>query len=212
MESVRTPADAALTTLSASTVFDAQGKRGALPPQITRVHGEGCVAGPVVTAACAEGSVTAILAALDTAQPGSVLLAQGDGDWAYLGELIGSEAVRVGVVAVVVDGYVRDAAHLRELPLPVFARGLTPRGARFGPNGQPGATLTVGETRVHPGDWAVGDEDGVTIVPAADFARVTIAAEALAGSEGELGAAVLAGHSLLDHGTADGGTLRDLLD
>ncbi len=94
--------------LSASTVFDANDKRGALPPEVHRLHGEGTVAGPVVTAACAEGSVAAVLTALETAPRGSVLVVQGSGGWAYAGELLSTEAARVGVVAVVIDGHARD--------------------------------------------------------------------------------------------------------
>lgn len=197
--------------VSASTVFDAQDKRGALPSWIHRLHGEGTVAGPVVTTACAEGSVTGVLAALETAPRGSVLVVQGAGDWAYVGELLGSEAARAGVVCIVIDAFARDIAQFRELPISLFARGLTPRGARFGAPGEVGVDLVLGETRVRPGDWAIGDDDGVTVVPAEDVERIVGNAERIAHSESELAAKVRTGGSLLDHPTKDGRTLRDLL-
>ena len=184
--------------VSASTVFDAQEKRGALPSWIRRLHGEETVAGTIVTASCAEGSVTGVLAALETAPRGCVLVVQGPGDWAYVGELLGTEASRVGVAAVVIDGFARDIAQFRGLPISLFARGLTPRGARFGATGEVGVELLLGETRVRQGDWAIGDADGVTVVPAEDVDEVVAKAAQIARSESELATSVRAGGSLLD--------------
>ena len=65
--------------VSSSTVFDAHDKQGALASWVRRLHGQGTVSGPVVTAGCAEGSVTAVLAALETAPRGCVLFVQGAG-------------------------------------------------------------------------------------------------------------------------------------
>lgn len=197
--------------VSSSTVFDAQEKRGALPSWLRRLHGEGTVAGPVVTAACAEGSVTAVLTALETAPSGCVLVVQGSGDWAYVGELLSTEAARVGVVAVVTDGFARDIDQIRALSLSLYARGLTPRGARFGPPGEVGADLLLGETTVRPGDWAIGDADGVTVVRADDVEQVVARAERIAADESALAASLRSGASLLDHVTGDGRALRDLL-
>lgn len=184
--------------VSSSTVFDAQDKRGALPSWIRRLHGEGTVAGPVVTAACAEGSVTGVLAALDTAPSGCVLVVQGSGDWAYVGELLCTEATRVGVVAVVIDGFARDIDQIRALPLSLYARGLTPRGARFGAPGEFGTDLLLGETTVRPGDWAIGDADGVTVVGAEDAERVRARARQIARTESALAAGMRSGRSLRD--------------
>ena len=71
-----------LLRLSSSGVADARGKKGALPGGIRRLHGQGTLAEPVVTAGCGEGSVSAVLATLARARPGEVLVAQGGGEWA----------------------------------------------------------------------------------------------------------------------------------
>lgn len=184
--------------LSASTVFDANDKQGALPPAIHRLHGEGTVSGPVVTAACADESVVAVLHALESAPSGCVVVVQGSGEWAYVGELLCTEAARIGAVAVVVDGYARDIDQVRALPLVLFARGLTPRGARFGDAGEVGVPLRLGDTEVRPGDWAVADDDGVTVVRAEDAPRVRARAAEIARHEAGLAEGMRGGRPLRD--------------
>lgn len=66
------------------------------------------------------------------------------------------------VVAVVVDGQVRDVADLRQSGLAVCSRGITPRGPAWG--GRIGGPVRCGGVEVRPGDLIVGDEDGVIVV------------------------------------------------
>ena len=201
-----------LAALSASGVFDARGKSGALPAGINRLVGSEPVAGPIVTARCHEGSVSAVVAALDTCSPGDILVIQGAGEWAYFGELTGAEAIRHGVVAVVADCYVRDIDHLAGWPIQVFARGLTPQGAGFGPPGEACVPITVGEVVLDPGDWLVGDADGVVAVPAAEIEDALGNARELVATEAGWASGVLRGEALLDQAFADGSTLRDRLE
>ena len=71
-----------------------------------------------------------------------------------------------GVVAVVVDGNVRDIVELRASGLAVYSRGVTPRGPAWG--GRIGGTIQCGGVEVARGDLIVGDEDGVIAVPLAE--------------------------------------------
>ena len=48
----------------------------------------------------------------------------------------------------------------------------------------------MGEVRVEPGDWVVGDDDGVVVVPNAIAESVLVEAEAKAATESEIRAAV----------------------
>jgi 4-hydroxy-4-methyl-2-oxoglutarate aldolase len=197
--------------LSSSGVFDARGKVGALPAAVRRIHGSGTVAGPATTVICSEGSVSGVLSALATAQQGQILVIQGAGEWAYFGELTGSEAIRVGIVAVVLDTYVRDIDRLCEWDIHVFARGLTPKGAGFGALGEVGVPLTIGDALIEPGDWLVGDGDGLTTVPSAEVQTVFERANELVASEGECAAKVLRGDSLLNQDFRYGKTFRESL-
>lgn len=68
-----------------------------------------------------------------------------------------------GVVAVVVDGNVRDTIELRESGLAVCSGGVTPRGPTW--TGHIGTPIECGGVAVRPGDLLVGDDDGVVAVP-----------------------------------------------
>ncbi len=50
--------------------------------------------------------------------------------------------------------------------------------------------VTIGRVRIEPGDWVVGDDDGVVVVPQAIAAIVLTEAEEKAATESEIRAAV----------------------
>jgi 4-hydroxy-4-methyl-2-oxoglutarate aldolase len=198
-----------LQRLSAAVLEDAQGKRGALPSGIARLHGSALVAGPAVTARCPEGSVGALLRALAEASAGDVLVAQGPGECAYFGELTGAEATRRGVSAIVLDGLVRDLERLRTLPLSIFARGVSPHGALPDAAGETQVVLEIGAELVRPGDWIVADLDGVVVVPAAELEQAVVRAEELTTLEDACFQRVLAGESFFDQLSQDGTTIGE---
>jgi 4-hydroxy-4-methyl-2-oxoglutarate aldolase len=206
-------ADAALRArlerLSSSGVGDASGKRRILSPAIRRLAGSGTFAGRAVTARCEEGSVSAVLRALDECGPGAVLVVHGPGEWAYFGELTGADAVRVGAVAIVVDGLVRDLERLATVGLQVFAQGLTPRGASPPGGGDVNVPLVVGDVEVRPGDWLVGDVDGITVLAPDEVEAVATSGEEIASAELACFERVLGGESLLDQPYQDGRRLAD---
>lgn len=89
-----------------------------------------------------------------------------------------------GAAGIVVDGCVTDIAELRELGLPVWARGLSARTTRSG--GQVGSfclPVNCGGVRVQPGDVILADENGL-LVMAPSEARA-LAEKALALQEAE---------------------------
>ncbi len=198
-----------LEALSASAVEDARGKRGALISAIRRLHGDGVIAGRAITARCGEGSVSAVLRALAQVKEGEVLLAQGTGECGYFGELTGAEAVRRGVAAIVLDGLVRDIEKLRTLPLPIFARGLTPRGGLPNGRGEVGVPIRIGAEEVRSGDWIVGDADGVVVVPAEEIETVVARAEEITEAEAACWANIRRGESFFDQASQDGTTLGE---
>jgi regulator of RNase E activity RraA len=206
-------ADAALRArlerLSSSGVGDASGKRRILDSALRRLAGDGTFAGRAVTARCEEGSVSAVLRAPAECAPAPVLVAHGPGEWAYFGELTGADAVRVGAVAIVVDGLVRDLERLAGVGLHVFARGVTPRGASPPGGGDVNVPLPIGDVEVRPGDWLVGDVDGITVVEPEAVEAVAARAEEIAAAELACFERVLGGESLLDQPYQDGRRLAD---
>lgn len=119
---------------------------------------------PILTRA---GDNLAIHRALDDAEPGDVLVINGQGDLsrAVLGDLIGEIMVNRGVLGAIVDGAVRDAETLSAQGLVVFARATTPAGPFKNGPGVIGAPVAAGGVVVGPGDVVVADADGVALVP-----------------------------------------------
>jgi len=119
---------------------------------------------PILTRA---GDNLAIHRALDDAQPGDILVINGQSDLsrALIGDLIGEIMVNKGVLGAVVDGATRDAETLAAQGLVVFARAATPAGPFKNGPGVIGASVAVGGVVVSAGDLIVADTDGVTVVP-----------------------------------------------
>ena len=87
---------------------------------------------------------------------------------AHFGELSATSLASRGVAGCVIDGGCRDVRLIESLGFPVFARFVTPEDSTW--RWEVTATrvpVTIGPVRVEPGDWVVGDEDGVVVVPAA---------------------------------------------
>ena len=112
---------------------------------------------------------------LDQAPAGSILVfVMQDGlDIAAMGNLMGTTAKVRELAGAVIDGAVRDVAELRRIGFPVWSRRITPAtsvGRMISSEKQ--VPVKCGDIWVNPGDYIVGDTDGVVVVPAAAAERV----------------------------------------
>jgi 4-hydroxy-4-methyl-2-oxoglutarate aldolase len=187
-----------MATLTASAVADATGGEGAVSAGLTRFSGSGTVAGRAVTADCGEGSLWAVFATLDRAEPGDVLCMTAPGPTAYLGDLLASDIANRGLAAVVVDGLIRDRDTIAGLPVSIFARGVTPVARRGRDPGRSMVPVHIGGVPVHPGDWIVADGDGVLVIPAQEAEAVLRKAEESARAEARIMARIKEGATVLD--------------
>ncbi len=105
--------------------------------------------------------------ALDVARPGQVVVvdARGSNMNAVLGDILSTKARHRGVAGFVVDGYVRDLPAIRELDIPVYARGETPVGPMHRGPGEINYPVCCGGVVVHPCDVVIADAGGVVVVP-----------------------------------------------
>lgn len=187
----------ALATSTASDCLNrAQSMVGAIKPLAIGTR----LAGPARTIAAMVGDNGMVHHAIAAAEPGDVLVidAAGVADIAVFGEVMARASIMKEVAGVVVDGAVRDSAALRALGLPVFCRGVVPRGPQKGWGGTLDGPVAVGGVAVHPGDLILGDDDGVVVVPSADLARVKAAALALAERETLMVAAIESGKTTVE--------------
>ena len=105
---------------------------------------------------------------VDSLGPGDVAVAAcgKTGRIAPWGGLLSTAATMRGASGAVMDGYVRDILHVRELGFPVFAGGIAPLDSQGrGKVIEIDVPVEVGGVLVHPGDIVFGDADGCIIIP-----------------------------------------------
>ncbi|MEV6332399.1 RraA family protein [Streptomyces sp. NPDC051909] len=171
------------------------GHRLSLPPLPLRPAAPGMrLAGPLRRIHHTEG-VASILEGLDEAREGDVLFIDNDGrtDEACVGDLVAIEARLAGVAGLVVWGCHRDTDELAVIRLPVFSLGPCPSSPTLRPD-----TAAAGEQpfTFEAGDIAVGDSDGLVLVPARIHPEVVDVARAIAQAEQRQAEEALRGVSL----------------
>lgn len=168
-----------LSGLATSSIVDSMDRLGSPDAGISPVWEGARLVGPALTVLTAAGDNRIVHAALDGAQRGEVVVINGFGDRtrALIGDLIAERAKSLGIAGFVIDGCVRDADAIRELGLPVFARGITPAGPYKNGPGEIGGAVAIGGVAVLTGDIVVADADGVAFIPRARLNDVTEAAE-----------------------------------
>ena len=136
---------------------------------------------------------------IDDVVPGQVVVLDNDGrlDATVWGDILTLVAHRRGIGGTVIDGVCRDIDRSIELDYPVFARANTMRTGKDRVTADAyNVAVQIGGVRVEPGDWLVGDGDGVVAVPAACLDDVLNAADAIAAAEDRIREAVLSGARL----------------
>jgi RraA family protein len=156
------------------------GIRPLIPPR-------GRIVGPALTCSISPGNGLLIRKAIEIAQPGDVLVVNGFGNLqrAVVGGNVLISMAAKGIVALVLDGVVRDLDEARRVGLAVYARGSVPRaGTNPQGRGEVNVPVACGGVAVLPGDVVVADADGVVIVPRADAAAVAAHAAAVQRQKG----------------------------
>jgi 4-hydroxy-4-methyl-2-oxoglutarate aldolase len=157
------------SSLSAATLHEAAGRAGVMPSEIKPLRDDWTVCGPVFPVHSPGGDNLWLHRAIYAAQPGDVFVVNcsGDYDFGYWGEVMATAAIARGLAGLVINGGVRDVKLLREMPFPVFSRGVSIRGTvkDFGARGWLGAPVHFDQLLVHPGDLLFGDVDGVVVIP-----------------------------------------------
>ena len=141
--------------------------------------------------------------AVDGLKTGCVSVWSGAGDGVcFFGELIALGMKTRGCTGALVDGGIRDIEWIAKQKFPVYARYRTPVQsisrwkvtACQVPAYLPGATKQ--HVIVNPGDFVLGDVDGVVIVPAEAVEKVLNEAERLTATEVKIRAELDAGATL----------------
>lgn len=75
------------------------------------------------------------------------------------------------------DGAVRDSLEIDEMDYPVFSAGTNPNGPTKNNGGRIGHPISIGGVSVNPGDFVIGDGDGVVVVAREKLAALLPLAE-----------------------------------
>ncbi|MBE0517215.1 MAG: bifunctional hexulose-6-phosphate synthase/ribonuclease regulator [Methanophagales archaeon] len=122
--------------------------------------------GRAVTVQTFEGDWAKPVEATDVAKEGDVIVVYaGSKDVAPWGELASWSCKQKGIAGFVIDGAVRDVDEIRRIRFPVFARCIVPNAGEPKGFGEINAEITCGGAEVKPGDWIIGDDNGVVVVP-----------------------------------------------
>ncbi len=154
-----------LARVSAANVSDALHRTGDIPG--LRPLTPGCkLVGPALTVRTYAGDWAKPVEAIDKAAPGDVIVIDAGGVGpAVWGELATHSALQRKVAGVVIYGAARDSGDIRALGFPLFCSLVSPTAGEPKGFGEIGVPIRIAGVRVCPGDWIIGDDDGVCVIP-----------------------------------------------
>lgn len=153
--------------VSAPNITDAMHRKGAMAG-IFSICGNVKMVGRAVTVQTLAGDWAKPVEAIDVATKDDVIVINNDGctHVAPWGELATWSCVKKGISGVVIDGAVRDVDDIRAMKFPLFAKAIVPNAGEPKGFGEINAEIQCAGQNVCPGDWIVGDESGVVVIPA----------------------------------------------
>ena len=114
--------------------------------------------------------------AIDAANDGDILFFKVDSeDKAIWGELASTCARDNGIKATVIYGSVRDLDALLYMDYPVFASNYCPNAGSALGLGSLNEQLDIDGFKINSGDFFIGDESGIVVIPQEMFAKTMVA-------------------------------------
>ncbi|WP_094227234.1 3-hexulose-6-phosphate synthase [Methanolobus psychrotolerans] len=154
-----------LDGVSTPNISDAMHRKGAMQDIFSMVPGKRMI-GTAVTVQTFKGDWAKTVEAIDEAKEGDVIVIyNGSRHVAPWGGLATLSCLNRGVAGVVVDGAVRDIDDIRSIGLPVFATCNVPNAGEPKGFGEINSEIVCGNQTVKPGDYIIGDDNGVVVIP-----------------------------------------------
>jgi len=158
---------ALLLQVSAPNITDAMHRKGSMS-DVFSICGNVKMVGRAVTVQTVAGDWAKPVEAIDVAKKDEIIVINNDGvtTVAPWGELATLSCVKKGIAGVVIDGAVRDVDDIRAMKFPLFAKAIVPNAGEPKGFGEINAEIQCCGQYVRAGDWIVGDESGVVVIPA----------------------------------------------
>lgn len=138
--------------------------------------------------------------AVETIPPGAVMVidSRGDARAASAGGILVRRMMVRGAAGLVTDGGLRDSVEIAEMGFPAFCRAPSaPTNLVHHHAIDIDVAIGCGGVAVYPGDWVVGDGEGVVIVPASIAAEIAAEAVEMTAFEDWVEREVAAGRSII---------------
>ena len=151
--------------VSTSNISDSMHRKGAMRG-ILPVNLGVKIVGRAVTVQTFAGDWAKPVEAIDLAGPGDVLVVYNGSNFiAPWGGLATLSCKMKGIEGAVIDGAVRDVDEIRAMKYPIFSSGITPNAGDPKGMGEINSEINCAGQMVKPGDYIVGDECGVVVIP-----------------------------------------------
>ncbi|MCF6159257.1 MAG: bifunctional hexulose-6-phosphate synthase/ribonuclease regulator [wastewater metagenome] len=158
----------ALMKLSAANVSDGSHRAESITG-LSPIYSGIKLVGKAVTVRTYPGDWAKPVEAIDSAEEGDVIIIDAGGTGpAVWGELATHSALQKKVSGVVIHGALRDVAEIRELHFPAFTKMVTPTAGEPKGLGEINVPIRISGILINPGDWIIGDDDGLMVIPLAE--------------------------------------------
>jgi len=155
----------AFSLVSTPNISDAMHKKGSMR-DIRPIKLGFHMVGKAFTVQTIDGDWATPIQAIDKADKDSILVIDVKGGrTAIWGELATWSAITKGIAGVVIDGAVRDLDDIIKLNLPIFSKYVVSNAGEPKGFGEIGSEIECGGQNVRNGDWIIGDDSGVIVVP-----------------------------------------------
>ena len=155
----------AFSLVSTPNISDAMHKQGAME-DIRPVKQGFHMVGKALTVRTIDGDWAKPIEAIDKAGKDNVIVVDvNGGKTAIWGELATWSAKIKGISGVVIDGAIRDLDDIVKIDFPLFCKHISSNAGEPKGLGEIGAEINCGNQTIKTGDWIIGDDSGVIVVP-----------------------------------------------